>query len=197
MAFLTITDQKDHGSLGQHFWVCELQSMHGEWVKELYSTLGYSKADRNRKGRNIQGCGPSGLTSESVWIHIILQNLWQIGKASLWAPTASLWFEPWGITAVSIVSQFTVIGTDKTHWVSSSSQLRISPALRRLSCFQQWGFRRFPARLLDRAAHPLSGNPLVFNLKFPFASSFPCQLPLQSALSKSFTIYIFQLIRHN
>lgn len=84
---------------------------------------------------------------------------------------------------------------DKTRWVSS--QLRISLLLRRLLCFQQWGFQRFPASLLDRARHPLSGNPLVFNLKFPFASSFLCQLPLQSALSKSFTIYIFQVIRRN
>lgn len=118
-------------------------------------------------------------------------------KACLWAPTAPLWFELQGTTAVSIVSQITVIRTDKTHWVLSLSQLRISLVLRRLSCFQQWGFRRFPARLLDRATHPLSGNPLVFNLKFPFASSFLSQLPLQSTLSKSFTIYIFQIVWHN
>lgn len=105
------------------------------------------------------------------------------------------------VTAVSIIvsmSLITVIEPDETQWVTSSSQFRSSSSCRRLLCSKQWGFQRFPASLRDRT-HLLSGNPspLVFSLKFLFASSILCQLPLWSTLSKSINIYIFKIIWHN
>lgn len=105
------------------------------------------------------------------------------------------------VTAVSVIvskSLTTVIEPDETQWVTSLSQFRSSSSCRRLPCSKQWGFQHFPASLRDRT-HLLSGNPfpLVFNLKFLFASSILCQLPLWSTLSKSINIYIFKIIWHN
>lgn len=115
---------------------------------------------------------------------------------------ACLWFELLGIAAVSIIVAESLKLQQlkhKAHRVLSLSQFRTSSSSRRLQCFKQWGFQQFPASLLDRATDPLSGNsfPLVFNSKFLFASSFLCQFPLWSALSKSFNIYIFKIIRRN